>query len=542
MATSQHQDESLAAVPVIEEPIDDRLTPLPSPPQSPEIARTRSPAIHPKAENHGPQTVQGWSKREFHKWQPPFYMTVFFLVGFSMSIAHCIFYPKLRGKLVGDSYQQEEKLRFGTAFAFLAQICLSASVWIAHTQWMWRTVKQRGKTALTVEAWNCVIGADTSVFAVLNPEMLRELRLASAMALFAWSLLLPPFFTPATLFIYNDINIVKVSGMMPYPAIANVGEAHRFSYSPPTQRGRTQNRDDNSRVFTGPRTALNLVTAATSSLGEILQADLPYNNSAYSISFYAPIVKCSDADETHAGHIQQFVDDGIATTYDDRKEVDSAYYSFVPTYNSGGNLTAVWHPRQQTPSRPINELWMSFMRSKINDSGERVKLRHYQICKPHKASYNLHISQYHGVQTISGNYTIGNTVPFPSDAPDKTSDMVQHAYTAFMWTICDQLVGKFAWFTSTASANTTSQAAAQFGVIESPIQRTSLLGSRDFDAFYDMDEERGLYINQRPDSIFDLSDQRLRDKALARNRTLDVLIEELSFNTTVSLMHNRLFT
>lgn len=47
-------------------------------------------------------------------------------------------------------------------------------------------MKERGKTALTVEAWNCVIGADTSVFASLNLEMLRELPLASAMALFAW--------------------------------------------------------------------------------------------------------------------------------------------------------------------------------------------------------------------------------------------------------------------------------------------------------------------------------------------------------------------
>lgn len=330
--------------------------------------------------------------------------------------------------------------------------------------------------------------------------------------------------------------------MMPYPAIANINQAHRFSYSPPMLRGTTQNRDDKSRVFTGPRTALNLVTAATSSLGEILQADLPYNNSAYFTSFFGPIVKCSNANETQADHIQRFLEEGMATSYDDRKEVDSAYYGFVPTYDNDNNLTAIWHPRQQTPSKATNELWMSFMRPEINDRGDRVKLRHHQICKTHNASYDLHISQLHGVQTISGNYTLGEAVMFPQDSPDRTSDMVQHAYTAFMWSICDQLVGKFAWFNSTTSNTTIAQAAAQFGVIDSPIQRSSLLGSRDLDAFYEMDEERGLYVNQSPDSIYILSDQRLRDKALARNRTLDVLIEELSFNTTVSLMHNRLFT
>jgi hypothetical protein len=333
-----------------------------------------------------------------------------------------------------------------------------------------------------------------------------------------------------------------MTAMMPYPAIADYRKAHRYTYSPPVQRGTTQDWDDQSRVFTGSRTALNLITAATSSLGEILQADLPHNNSAYFISFFAPIIKCLDANVSEATEIQRFLDDEMATTYDDRQEVDSAYYGFVPTHDNNGNLTAVWHPRQQTPSRPMNELWMTFMRSKIDDNGNRVKPRHYQICRPHNASYDLYISQYHGVQTISGNYTINEAVPFPNDGPEMTSDMVQHAYTAFMWTICDQLVGKFAWFTSKSSENTTWQAAAQFGVIDSPVQRTSLLGSRDFDPFYEMDEERGLYINQPPDSIYNLSDQRLRDKALARNRTLDVLIEELSFNTTVSLMHNQLFT
>ena len=57
-----------------------------------------------------------------------------------------------------------------------------------------------------------------------------------------------------------------------------------------------------------------------------------------------------------------------------------------------------------------------------------------------------------------------------------------------------------------------------------------------------MDEEEHLYEDSNATSIFDLSDQRLRDKALARNRTLDVLIEELSFNTSISLMSDKLLT
>jgi hypothetical protein len=307
------------------------------------------------------------------------------------------------------------------------------------------------------------------------------------------------------------------------------------------RRGTTQYVDDKTRVFTGPRTALNLVTTATSSLGEILPADLPYNNSAYSISFFAPIVKCAEANGTEAERINDFLLEGMATETDNKKETDSAYYSFVPTYNNTGHLTAIWHPRQQTPSRPINELWMTFLRPTLHPNGTRIKLRHFQICKPHNASYALHISQYHGTQTVSGTYTpFADPVSFPVDEPDAKSNMPQHAYTAFMWAFSDQVVGKFAWFAQSANAPNTS--AAQFGVIDSPIQRTSLLGSVDLDALFEMDEEKGLYRDQHVENVFTLSDQRMRDKVLARNRTLAVLVEELSFNITVGLMRNRLLT
>ncbi|KAJ4324137.1 hypothetical protein N0V94_001493 [Neodidymelliopsis sp. IMI 364377] len=250
-----------------------------------------------------------------------------------------------------------------------------------------------------------------------------------------------------------------------------------------------------------------------------------------------------------ASQINKHLEENMLSVWGFAEESDSAYFSFVPTWNSSEDLTAIWHPRQQTPSRPTNQLWMSFKRPRINESGNRVKDRHYQVCQPYNASYNLNITQYHGVQTVSGNYTIGDTVPFPTDGLDKDSNMTQHAYTAFMWVLCDQLVGKFAWYAEPNTTTTHSESAApvvrgasQFGVIDSPIQRTSLLGSLDLDAFFEFDEEKGLYQDQNTSKMYDLSDQRLRDKALARNRTLDVLIEELSFNTTVSLMHNALLT
>lgn len=330
---------------------------------------------------------------------------------------------------------------------------------------------------------------------------------------------------------------------MPYPSIANADQAHRFSYSPPIRRGTTQWHDDKSRSFTGPRTIISLIATATSSLGEILTLDLPYNNSAYSADFHGPIVKCETANANEVQLIDEFLRNEMLTPWDTKVETDSTYFGFVPTYNSTGQLTAIWHPRQQTPSRPKNELWMTFLRPTIDELGERVKIRQYQVCRLHDAFYNLNVSQYHGFQKVEKSYTTGDVISFPNDGPNDVSNMTQHAYTAFMWVMCDQLVGKFAWYNETNPNNTTAlQAAAQFGVIDSPIQRTSLLGSSDLDAFFEMDEEKELYKDQNSSQIFNLSDQRLRDKALARNETLAVLIEELSFNVTISLMHNSLLT
>jgi hypothetical protein len=39
---------------------------------------------------------------------------------------------------------------------------------------------------MTIKGLNAAFGVDTSVFSLLNIEMLRKLKVGSAMALFAW--------------------------------------------------------------------------------------------------------------------------------------------------------------------------------------------------------------------------------------------------------------------------------------------------------------------------------------------------------------------
>jgi len=75
--------------------------------------------------------------------------------------------------------------RYGTAFAFISQIALGASVWISFTQWLWKTLSERDKV-MNVDGLNACFDADRSVFSLLNLEMLTKLRTGSLIAAFAW--------------------------------------------------------------------------------------------------------------------------------------------------------------------------------------------------------------------------------------------------------------------------------------------------------------------------------------------------------------------
>ncbi|KAH8652840.1 hypothetical protein BGZ61DRAFT_541812 [Ilyonectria robusta] len=225
------------------------------------------------------------------------------------------------------------------------------------------------------------------------------------------------------------------------------------------------------------------------------------------------------------------------------RQADNAYFGFVPTINNTDDLVALSEPRYQEPSNAANELWMTFQRYVLNSKGDRIRTRAWQVCRLHNATYDLRLEWDRGIQNVTGSYGVREEVGFPRDRPGEVSDMASHAYAAFMWALMDQLVGSFAWLKQENISGTDTNLglgrAAQFGLIESPIQQTSILGSVDLDVFFDFNAIYGLYAS---DNETDPSGQRLQDKALARNRTLAVLVEELSFNITVTLLHNRLLT
>ena len=330
---------------------------------------------------------------------------------------------------------------------------------------------------------------------------------------------------------------VEVVRQVPYLAIAHSDAGSKFAYSPPMNQNTTKFKDDVSRTFTGPRTVLSLLSTATASQGKILSIAAPYNHSSYSIGFYGPIVQCETANRSTVILIDNFLDEMMAEPMGTAKAAESAYFAFVPARNASGNLIALSEQRLQEPSNATNELWFTFERFVVDAAGSKDTTRLHQVCYLYNSTYGLQLEWDKGIQNIKGSYQVREKIWFPQDKLGDVSNLAQHAYSALFWSITDQVVGSFTWYQETETPSPWRP--AQFGGIDSAIAHNSLLGSSDLDVFFWLDEKYRLY---KDDNETILSSQRLQDKALARNRTLDVLIEELSFNTTVSLLQNGLLT
>lgn len=345
--------------------------------------------------------------------------------------------------------------------------------------------------------------------------------------------------TPATLSVDPAVHTTTIMTNVPSLGISNPEESHRFAYAPQRKDG------SDLQMFLGPRTILARLAVETATTGRILPIRPPMINASYELEFLAPIVSCEDANATIAGMIDLASEEKrLAVGNKSLSEVSIFYYAFVPDL-SGQTLNAS-HVRIANLSDPdgaansSNQLWMVFRRKTIDSNGNVKAPMHYLTCELWNATYRIQASFVEGIQNLSIlDVNKINTVNFPVDDPTAKSDAVQMSYSAFAWAQNAQLVGSLGFFRdlnlkNKSKDNTTIDI---FSEITTNIKQTSLLGSSDLDAFFE--QNHALYPSKDDGKI---SDQRAEDIMMARNRTLDVLIEELSSNFTLSLMSSNLLS
>jgi len=294
---------------------------------------------------------------------------------------------------------------------------------------------------------------------------------------------------------------------------------------------------DTTRRFSGVRSELSLLVNQVASIGEILSVEPPYADSAYSSMFLGPIVVCRSASPSEQVEMDHQLQLHLETPLGSSKELKSAYYAFCPAFGSDGGVTAHWEVRNQGPMNGTgasNQLWLIYTPFADDDLENRIcdTVTKYTVCELWNATYSIDLAWNSSTRSQRASYTTErhNLVEFPDDHSKTPSDMVKHAYSAFFLAFRNQIIGSLGWYED--------ETGYQHGVIDSPIQQNILLGSSSLDQYFTFNKNTpGCRL-----PFSEMSLQRRRDKNLAANRTIDMLIEELSANVTISILHNELYT
>ena len=348
--------------------------------------------------------------------------------------------------------------------------------------------------------------------------------------------------TPATLSVNLILRHHSLMTNVPALNISDPNQAHRYAYA-------TSSHDAaNPRLetFLRPRTILTRLGVAAGTTGEILQIPPVFTNATYKLQFFGPVVKCEDANASIAKHVQdaversKYIKDGSITM------VQNSYFAMIPDLSSAGLVSNAGvvqvtnHSDTKSATSGSNQLWLGFSRNEADSSGAIHTHPHYLHCQLYNASYEVDFSFNQGVQSLQlkNNLKPLNAIDYPSGPSETDKAQMHMAYTAMMWVLSDQLTGSISFYSNT-SAKTNSDSDI-WSEITSDIQETALLGSSDLQSFFDYNAN--LYPSKKGTKKGKVSDQRAEDIALAQNRTLDVLIEELSTNITLSLLSSDLLS
>jgi hypothetical protein len=149
-------------------------------------------------------------------WRSPITMVTFFFLGIFISVCHHLYYNSLEGQVVNDQewvirsvttsreflfhiqssvdegeatsvFKKEPFLpfsyRYGTTFAFFAQVSLVTSVGFAFTQVLWRTLKN---TEFSIQGIDAAFNVRSTLLSFFNLEVLWKMKVGSLLALIAW--------------------------------------------------------------------------------------------------------------------------------------------------------------------------------------------------------------------------------------------------------------------------------------------------------------------------------------------------------------------
>ena len=460
----------------------------------------------------------------------PLKLMVFALfAGAGFATALHAYYSSLNGTPVSSTKEQETSIRVGTAFAWLAQTSLVFSIQVSYVQWLWRELK--GST-LSLRAVDAAFAATTDLTAFGNIEMVRTVKIASALAAVSWLIPISALFPPATLNVAVVPRDTPRLMRVPTLHVANPKFYYRFAYTvngtvPGTQR------------FHGPRTICQRFALAAATTGDISTLPVPATNARYEQRFYAPSVQCGNSTDAVQKEIEGMVRRAQSDLNPSKEMVALGYFGTIPALNNLNTSAPIQAANLSEVEGALyssNELWISLPQFALQREIMSVST-HYITCKLFNASYHVSFQFENGRQTIKIlNRTDLNVVPYPTNASASPDSEVAMAYSAIASALFNPLVGSIGFYRDLNSTEAAQPPLANqiFSAIASSIAQTTLIGNSDFDSFFAL--HHLLSSGGLPSDASIYSDQRLQDREFAHGKSLGEMVEELAFNTTMNFL------
>ncbi|KAK3988799.1 hypothetical protein QBC44DRAFT_397347 [Cladorrhinum sp. PSN332] len=225
-------------------------------------------------------------------WQAPTSMITFFVAGLAAAIGHHVFYSSLHDKVVVETNSrwdleavrdgQEWKIRFGTALAFLTQSLFAEAIDGAFQQTIWVAAREK---AISIEGLDAMFSAGGTIWSFFKFEFIRKASLGALLGLLKWLIPLSALITPATLTVIQSQS--STASIMAVPSV-------NFSIVEPLYHWNMSTEQiDSAASDNGITPYLNRLLSSTATSLQILPMKAVIPNSTYDLTFRGPSFRCS---------------------------------------------------------------------------------------------------------------------------------------------------------------------------------------------------------------------------------------------------------
>ncbi|KAL7953123.1 hypothetical protein V8C34DRAFT_297785 [Trichoderma compactum] len=226
-------------------------------------------------------------------WRSPTSMIGLFIGATGAAVAHHLYYDSIDGSevvIVQDEWtlqavrnSQEWKLRFGAGLAFLAKAMFAASAIVAYEQRAWLTARNK---SVTVAGLDAMFSAAQSPLSFFSADFLRKAKAGAIMALLVWCIPLAAVITPGTLVVVPTTLSTSKSFPVPVVNFSQVQPLYDYNSSVVGYDGQS--------TSNGITPYLSRLVSSTATTSQILPMNIDLANSTYNLTFHGPSFRCRE--------------------------------------------------------------------------------------------------------------------------------------------------------------------------------------------------------------------------------------------------------